>query len=469
MDSEDSFNCIKCEHDLNGHRYVKRDEGCYCINCYNQFLANTCLSCDQKIHPKYKSFCSDDNYWHETCFNCSSCHTSLINDKFALNESNIFCTECFDQQFASTCFKCNDLIRLGTKKLSWREHDYHSDCMSCFSCQSTLDTEPFHTRSDGENYCVNCFKDRFAHKCAKCKDAIVDDGVLHEDEPFHARCFICIECEQSLKDKQFTTLESVGEICSDCYASLHADKCAGCGKAITSLNGDNHVEFEGKKWHEACMVCKFCSQSVVDKYFLAEGKENDCIDIMCLDCGLKQKGLDPEKYRQGFYDEQDASDEDEEGWSKPDPKLADDFKLDLLEVHNQYRAKHGVPELKWSNSCAVHAQEWAEKLSRDNEFKHSDNPRYGENIAKAMKLNPTADEIVWHWYREVEDYDFSRMEFQPGTGHWSQVIWKSTRYAGFGYAKNNDITIIVANYKCPGNMLGQFERNITQPLTDKEN
>ncbi|XP_063729741.1 four and a half LIM domains protein 2-like [Symsagittifera roscoffensis] len=464
---ETVFSCVKCEHDLNGHRYVRRDEGCYCVNCYNEFLANSCFGCEQKIHPKYKSYCNEDRYWHESCFVCTKCDTALSADRFALKEKAIYCTMCFDDNFSPSCNKCNEVIRIGSKKLSWRDNVYHSDCMFCFSCKKTLSSDPFHPKSDGNNYCLDCFKEQFAYKCTKCHDAIIDDGVLHEDQPFHANCFKCADCQASLRDKQFALIDSK-EVCTDCYATYYAEKCASCNRAITSLDGDKHMEFEGRKWHEVCMACKFCQLSLVEKYFLAEGKESQSIDIMCLDCGLKQKGLDPEKYRQGFYDDAENSDEEEEG-AKPDPKLADPFKLDLLEVHNNYRAKHGVPDLKWSNSCAVHAQEWAEKLIRDNEFKHSDNPRYGENVAKALKLNPTADEVVYHWYKEVKDYDFSKLEFQPGTGHFAQVIWKSTKYAGFGYAKNGEITIIVANYKCPGNMMGQFENNISQPHSDKEN
>ena len=91
-----------------------------------------------------------------------------------------------------------------------------------------------------------------------------------------------------------------------------------------------------------------------------------------------------------------------------------------FQIHNDYRQKHGVPVLTWSNSCAKHAQNWADKLAREHKFEHSHNPRYGENIAKATKMNPKADEIVWHWYREIEDFDFSKLDFQEGTGHWSQ-------------------------------------------------
>ena len=461
-DEEDIFECCKCQHSLHGHRYVKQEEGCFCVNCYNKFLAEVCFSCEQKIHPSYKSFTSEGKYWHDNCLVCTRCEKSLGSDKFGLNDKKTYCCSCYDSKFAPKCFKCNELISFGTPKLTWRKNDYHSTCLNCFSCQGTLSSEPFHPRNDAENYCLNCFKEQFAHKCGKCSEPITVDGVLHQNIPYHSQCFLCAQCKGFLKEKQFTLMED-GETCSDCYARMFADKCAKCEKPITSLDGDKHTEFEGRKWHESCMVCTLCGASLVEKYFLAEGQETGGLSIMCLDCGLKQKGLDPEKYRDGFYDEVEFSDEDEN--SRPDPELADDFKLDILHVHNNYRQKHEVPPLKWSNSCAKDAQIWAEKLANENKFEHSNNPRYGENIAKATKMNPTADEIVWHWYREVENYDFSKLEFQKGTGHWAQVVWRSTKYAGFGYAKRGDSTIIVGNYKCPGNMLGQFDRNITKPVS----
>ena len=97
------------------------------------------------------------------------------------------------------------------------------------------------------------------------------------------------------------------------------------------------------------MVCKLCGTSLVDKHFLGEGKEDGSLSVLCLDCGLKQKGFDPDKYRDGFYDEAEMSDEDES--SEPDSQLVDDFKLDILKV-SVTMLLHGLPD-KSAQSKAV--------------------------------------------------------------------------------------------------------------------
>ncbi|KAJ7371421.1 Golgi-associated plant pathoproteinsis- protein 1 [Desmophyllum pertusum] len=40
-----------------------------------------------------------------------------------------------------------------------------------------------------------------------------------------------------------------------------------------------------------------------------------------------------------------------------------EFEKDCLKAHNEYRAKHGVPPLKWSAQLAADAQKWADQLA----------------------------------------------------------------------------------------------------------
>ena len=40
-----------------------------------------------------------------------------------------------------------------------------------------------------------------------------------------------------------------------------------------------------------------------------------------------------------------------------------EFEKDCLNAHNEYRAKHGVPPLKWSAELAADAQIWANELA----------------------------------------------------------------------------------------------------------
>jgi len=39
------------------------------------------------------------------------------------------------------------------------------------------------------------------------------------------------------------------------------------------------------------------------------------------------------------------------------------FENDCLKAHNEYRAKHGVPPLKWNAQLAADAQKWADHLA----------------------------------------------------------------------------------------------------------
>ena len=49
----------------------------------------------------------------------------------------------------------------------------------------------------------------------------------------------------------------------------------------------------------------------------------------------------------------------------------------MLDQHNSYRARHGVPALSWSASVASSAQSWANRCV----FEHS-RGKYGENLGE---------------------------------------------------------------------------------------
>jgi len=60
-------------------------------------------------------------------------------------------------------------------------------------------------------------------------------------------------------------------------------------------------------------------------------------------------------------------------------------------------------------------------------------------------------------------YDYGRPGYNPATGHFTQVVWKST--SNFGIAKataTNGKVYVVARYSPPGNVqnAGQFAANV---------
>jgi hypothetical protein len=52
------------------------------------------------------------------------------------------------------------------------------------------------------------------------------------------------------------------------------------------------------------------------------------------------------------------------------------------------------------------------------------------------------------------------------TGHFTQVIWKSTTKVGFGIARTNDYcVVVVANYSPPGNYIDEYKENVLSRVT----
>jgi hypothetical protein len=50
------------------------------------------------------------------------------------------------------------------------------------------------------------------------------------------------------------------------------------------------------------------------------------------------------------------------------------------------------------------------------------------------------------------------------TGHFTQVVWKSSKSISVGVAKGRGgTTFVVVNYYPPGNYKGQFSANVPRP------
>lgn len=56
--------------------------------------------------------------------------------------------------------------------------------------------------------------------------------------------------------------------------------------------------------------------------------------------------------------------------------------------------------------------------------------------------------------------------FFPFIGHFTQVIWKNSKFLGQGAAKSiNNTVYVVCNYDPPGNIIGQFKENVFTEIT----
>ncbi|KAJ6644420.1 Cell wall protein PRY3 [Pseudolycoriella hygida] len=144
------------------------------------------------------------------------------------------------------------------------------------------------------------------------------------------------------------------------------------------------------------------------------------------------------------------------------------YMVRALNLHNQYRRRHHAPALRMDNqlnSMAVNCANYYIRRGRNDHscpFKGS----AGENLSGGSGLRDKDQFAVTTtnmWYDEVKVYNYNRPGFSLQTGHFTQVVWKSSRNFGFGCAYGNGKTVCAGLYSPPGNYPGQFRENVLRP------
>ncbi|UJR37727.1 hypothetical protein I4U23_030422 [Adineta vaga] len=145
---------------------------------------------------------------------------------------------------------------------------------------------------------------------------------------------------------------------------------------------------------------------------------------------------------------------------------------ELLELHNEHRARHCAQPLTISQRLNQIAQSYAEHLAATSKFEHSGNKfgkePLGENLYMQWisrgKVDVSAKAADKNWYDEIALHSFKRPKFSKETGHFTQLVWKDTKKMGVGVALSPDgrEVYIVANYYPAGNIVGPgiFEKNV---------
>lgn len=161
----------------------------------------------------------------------------------------------------------------------------------------------------------------------------------------------------------------------------------------------------------------------------------------------------------------------------------------ILHLHNYHRnqlALHGDPEfnlppaanmqkIKWDDELATIAQCWANACKGKTHDTCRNSKRWvvGQNIACAssnkMKtiLNlKRFNDSLWMWNKEREIFDspIDKYEFVHETGHFTQLMWATSKWVGCGrtcYKLGNRFKLVfVCNYGESGNIV---DRSIYEP------
>lgn len=134
----------------------------------------------------------------------------------------------------------------------------------------------------------------------------------------------------------------------------------------------------------------------------------------------------------------------------------------MVDGHNDKRSKHqSTGSLEWDDDLANYAQNYADKYDCSGNLVHSNGP-YGENLAVGYDDQGTIDA----WYNEIAKYSYSDPVFSEATGHFTQLIWKSSTKVGCGSKQCGGSVgkYIICNYNPAGNFIGEFSENVLPTL-----
>jgi pathogenesis-related protein 1 len=119
-----------------------------------------------------------------------------------------------------------------------------------------------------------------------------------------------------------------------------------------------------------------------------------------------------------------------------------------------------IPNVTWSDTIAATAQAWAENLATNQNCSlvHASGTGYGENLAMGSNLTPQQAVDMWAGEKNLYTWSatYSMADFNAGSGHYTQLVWRATTEIGCGSATcSNNRVIICCRYSPPGNYIGQ--------------
>lgn len=140
----------------------------------------------------------------------------------------------------------------------------------------------------------------------------------------------------------------------------------------------------------------------------------------------------------------------------------------MVDLHNEERSRFkNTPPLSENPDLTKKAQSWANQMLQARNLKHSGTKGVGENIsyfytsAGPVETNELVRRLYKGWLEEKE-------YFKPGifpdcktdkketVGHYTQIIWPSTKEIGVGIAFKDGVHYCCCMYTPAGNMKGKL-------------
>jgi hypothetical protein len=134
-----------------------------------------------------------------------------------------------------------------------------------------------------------------------------------------------------------------------------------------------------------------------------------------------------------------------------------------LAAHNQARAEFGSEPLRWSPALAEAAHSWALTLAARQELRHAERGNRngaGENLWMGTRGHFAPEQMIASFVGERQHFVAGRFPQVSRTGNWgdvghyTQIVWPSTREVGCAQASAGRYDVLVCRYWPAGNMIG---------------
>ncbi|XP_018609320.1 PDZ and LIM domain protein 5b isoform X1 [Scleropages formosus] len=142
----EEFNCAHCHTSLGDVGFVEERGSVYCAHCYEQFFAPICARCQQKILGEVINALKQT--WHVYCFLCASCQQPIRNNIFHLEDGEPYCERDYYNLFGTSCHGCDFPIEAGDKFLEALGFTWHDTCFVCAVCSTSLESQAFFSKKD---------------------------------------------------------------------------------------------------------------------------------------------------------------------------------------------------------------------------------------------------------------------------------------------------------------------------------
>lgn len=147
----------------------------------------------------------------------------------------------------------------------------------------------------------------------------------------------------------------------------------------------------------------------------------------------------------------------------PAPRSANLMQQVVMKAHNDTRAAYGSAPLVWDDELAASALVYAKKLAASRNFDHDPQsgvyPREGENLFMGTRNAYSFAEMMAPLIEEKKDFkpghfpEVSRTGDWTDVGHYTQIVWPSTKAVGCAVASNAHDDYFVCRYLPAGNVM----------------